>query len=432
MRLWERRMPATRTAQSRRRRPDYLYARLIQAVAAPGCPVCYLVGREHQKAFWILLWESVNDPGIRHDLRQSLGYCQQHAELLVQTAESMHDDVGVSILAQDWIETAADLLIRWNSSSRRPKIPERTCPACCSEADAVQWDLSGVIRWLSDPALSAGLRRAGGLCRVHLLQLPHVAGSRPLLEVGWKWVQRQQQAWAAGEAGSQEWLARARWFWGDTPLEPATEHPAIYRCPLCRVQATAEAAALAKPPVGGGMPCPRHCRWLLASPAGPAWLQDAYGGALRAAEAQLAEAYRAAEREHSHSWPTLLPGRALAPPAAGPLCPSCAAGREAAVAAARGLQNLGPGELLCLPHLHQVLKQNAAPALPAKESEALRRLARLLRRYVELSDWDHRATPRGEEQGAWAQARHFLCGPLRMAPPQMEEAATCSGQVLFR
>jgi hypothetical protein len=52
---------------------------LSNALPQPGCAVCRLKAAATQRYLDSMLWESVNDPGLRHDIRQARGFCHEHA-----------------------------------------------------------------------------------------------------------------------------------------------------------------------------------------------------------------------------------------------------------------------------------------------------------------------------------------------------------------
>ncbi len=56
---------------------------LRDAFAQPGCPLCRLEARVAERYLDFLLWERVNDPDLRQNLRQARGFCRDHAWMLV-------------------------------------------------------------------------------------------------------------------------------------------------------------------------------------------------------------------------------------------------------------------------------------------------------------------------------------------------------------
>src|SRR5262249_62052270 len=74
------------------------HARLVEALAKPGCPVCRSVRDDSLRHLGTVLYEHVTDPGIRAGLRASRGFCSWHAALLAELPDSAF---GVSIIAGD-------------------------------------------------------------------------------------------------------------------------------------------------------------------------------------------------------------------------------------------------------------------------------------------------------------------------------------------
>jgi len=70
---------------------------LREALAQPGCALCRLRARTADQVVEAMLWEQVNDPGLRRRVRQARGFCHEHAWLLVRQGASL----GVAILLRD-------------------------------------------------------------------------------------------------------------------------------------------------------------------------------------------------------------------------------------------------------------------------------------------------------------------------------------------
>jgi hypothetical protein len=67
------------------------------ALARPGCAVCRLKTDSAERFLDGFLWESVNDPSKRREIRRALGFCHEHAWALVRVSASL----GVAIVTRD-------------------------------------------------------------------------------------------------------------------------------------------------------------------------------------------------------------------------------------------------------------------------------------------------------------------------------------------
>lgn len=167
----------------RPRRPaDVVDAALDRALAEPGCPVCRLMGRAAERYFDGLLWELVNDPGVRQELRASLGLCPRHWWGLVYVEQTVTRNVlGLAILLQDVTARVAEALGarsaqdrrghsgRWRMRGARPTagLAERLarCPACKHETWAQQTYLGRLVERLQ---AAPEAEREWPLCPGHL------------------------------------------------------------------------------------------------------------------------------------------------------------------------------------------------------------------------------------------------------------------------
>lgn len=72
------------------------YFNLLEALRE-GCPVCFLVKKAKHKFMDDFLYESVNDPGIRQEIKASQEFCNRHAWQL----QKFGDGFGQAIVYSD-------------------------------------------------------------------------------------------------------------------------------------------------------------------------------------------------------------------------------------------------------------------------------------------------------------------------------------------
>ena len=126
------------------------YYNLRDAMTKPGCPICRLVSDAVARYLETFLYENINDPGMRADLRRSNGFCPEHAELLREHG----DPLGHAIIYGDLVDHVLELLegllrVCGSGSARLPAtgtvasraddlLPGRRCPACLVAREAEQ------------------------------------------------------------------------------------------------------------------------------------------------------------------------------------------------------------------------------------------------------------------------------------------------------
>jgi hypothetical protein len=162
---------------------------LRDALAQPGCAVCHLKAVSTESYLDGLLWESVNDPGLRHDIRQAQGFCHEHAWGLVHNGASL----GVAIIMRDVLQHVLETLegARFQPlpalSLRRAQetldskqaaaataelvgqlSPQSPCPACTQAEimEGIYLD-SLVEHFLGEDGLLAAYQASEGLCLPH-------------------------------------------------------------------------------------------------------------------------------------------------------------------------------------------------------------------------------------------------------------------------
>ncbi len=92
---------------------DLIYARLEEAMERPECPICFLLSKAERGLIEEILYEHVQDPVVRKQLRSSLGLCPYHAWLLhdITLSRPEMDGLGVTIIYEDMLSTYLEALL---------------------------------------------------------------------------------------------------------------------------------------------------------------------------------------------------------------------------------------------------------------------------------------------------------------------------------
>ena len=162
---------------------------LIAACQQPGCPVCRLVQTGIKHYLQHLFYESVNDIGLRQQLRRSLGFCKEHARISLQPG--VGDALGVSIIYNDIFTNLLRMLPEAGQSTpdeanllsrlraNRTKFgslqtllkalsPQATCPACEQQAELEHIFCPALGEHLANVPMAQALQAGDGLCLPHL------------------------------------------------------------------------------------------------------------------------------------------------------------------------------------------------------------------------------------------------------------------------
>ncbi|MGE5587129.1 MAG: DUF6062 family protein [Clostridia bacterium] len=160
------------------------YYNLRDAMTEPGCPICRLVNDAVARYLETFLYENVNDPGMRVDLRRSNGFCPDHAGLLREHGDPLGHAIIYGDLVDHVLESLEGLLWACGSGSARlpatgtvasladDLLPGRRCPACLVAREAEQRYIEVLIAELgsmgdvgpgSDPRWGTGVGSSAGL-----------------------------------------------------------------------------------------------------------------------------------------------------------------------------------------------------------------------------------------------------------------------------
>lgn len=134
------------------------------------------------------MYENVNDPHLRSNLRKAWGFCNWHCSLLKKVQDS---GFGTSILYADFLksvlEEAQYLEKPWSPLSWFRQLSNRLCgkpymhpflkvyrtktpcPLCVSASDAEQRYLHTILEFAEDPQFAQAYEKSDGLCLPHLV-----------------------------------------------------------------------------------------------------------------------------------------------------------------------------------------------------------------------------------------------------------------------
>ncbi len=153
---------------------------LREALAEPGCPACRLVERDTGRYLDNLLWENVNDPSLRQEVRRALGFCREHTRMLISRPGA---SLGLALIARDvWreIQQATETVQFPAPKARRARTadlaasllvrltPRGECPVCAYARALEDLYLDVLLeRLLGEDGLLAAYQASGGLCFPH-------------------------------------------------------------------------------------------------------------------------------------------------------------------------------------------------------------------------------------------------------------------------
>lgn len=166
----------------------------LDAMRDPGCPVCRLSSTRVERFLDRLIYEHVNDAGVREALRASQGFCARHAYQLAGMPNS--PGLGLALVYREIIQDislgiptpsgessptsagvphAASPVIQW---MRRFLIPRRgtgsspVCPACAYASKIEHYALRALLAGLDQESegVAHSLAQSDGLCCRHLRQ----------------------------------------------------------------------------------------------------------------------------------------------------------------------------------------------------------------------------------------------------------------------
>lgn len=176
------------------------YFECLEALQAGHCPVCHLAKKTVARQLDSLIYESVNDPGVRGRTAAAQGFCRVHAWQLRRQGGAL----GVAIIYRDVVRDVVEALdaAEYGESPKlslrslieavdrdrpssatgatvRELSPTAECPACRGQQRAEHMYADVLIESVDEPEMHAALTENPGLCLPHLrLALERVRDER--------------------------------------------------------------------------------------------------------------------------------------------------------------------------------------------------------------------------------------------------------------
>jgi len=144
------------------------FFRLLDAMRRGGCPICLRIVEETRRGMENLLYENVNDPAIRAQIRCDGGLCARHSRQLARFGDAL----GCAIIFRDVLSAASAALGPPRSSwRRRRRSAPRPCLFCRHEAATEELVAGLIVRHAADVEVTQAWEGVARLCVPHLRYL---------------------------------------------------------------------------------------------------------------------------------------------------------------------------------------------------------------------------------------------------------------------
>ena len=152
------------------------YFNLMNALKEEGCGVCFVVKDAAYRFMDNLLYERTNDPYLRKEVKDSLGFCPLHAWQLQGLGDCLSSTIIYSDLMNslaNGIKTAEDkrhFLARFSKIKNRGSHENKriTCPVCKITRETEKNCITLFVDSFSEPEFHSAYKKSFGLCLPHL------------------------------------------------------------------------------------------------------------------------------------------------------------------------------------------------------------------------------------------------------------------------
>lgn len=150
---------------------------MLKAFNYDSCPICRISKNYLNKYFDDFLYESVNDPERRKEIRNSLGFCKRHAQIMYSLGDALGHSIIYSDLISNLIENTYSDTTHGKNNSRFQK-----CPACVFEEEQESYLISVFLRAVENHDFFFKYRNSFGLCYPHYIKVVDSCENNKVLE----------------------------------------------------------------------------------------------------------------------------------------------------------------------------------------------------------------------------------------------------------
>jgi hypothetical protein len=147
------------------------FFKLMDAMKKPGCPACRRIGESTQQSMDCFLYENINDPELRGEIRRDGGLCNRHSWQLARFGDAL----GGAILFGDVLQSVIPKLsTRFLPSRQRAKLTRigtQACRFCRLEQETHASVLAEIAMRADDAELSAAWNGPCMMCIPHLCEV---------------------------------------------------------------------------------------------------------------------------------------------------------------------------------------------------------------------------------------------------------------------
>ncbi|MHB0858046.1 MAG: DUF6062 family protein [Anaerolineae bacterium] len=208
---------------------------LRDALPLPGCPICRLRDEATERYLESLIYEKVNDYGLRSRIRQARGFCPAHTWGLARKGAAL----GAAIISRDVLREVLRTVkkvrlepvpavswerLRQTLQPERPKLaaeraaealrPQAPCPLCVYIEDVVEGFYGAMAAHLvgKEEGLLEPFQRSDGLCVPHFREVLARIGDQETFSA---LVYAQSAIWGRVEAELSESIRKSDYRFSD-------------------------------------------------------------------------------------------------------------------------------------------------------------------------------------------------------------------------
>jgi hypothetical protein len=139
------------------------YYDLLKLLKESGCPVCSIIQRSSLHYLNTVFMEQLTDMEFREPLRESLGYCSRHSELVRRVAQKKLPRMGIAIVYKDILEAVESKL------KNEPPVPVPSdCPLCSLGSDLEEYAVCLIADHSGDGEFQQRYLASEGVCLPHM------------------------------------------------------------------------------------------------------------------------------------------------------------------------------------------------------------------------------------------------------------------------
>jgi len=171
-----------------------LFYEMKETLGMDGCPICGMTRKAVDSFIEGMLYDKINDHGLRDALVKSKGFCSDHSWQIRRAGNPLAHTLIYAHFLEEMLTVGSYLQKKDDppkapstANAMRPVLkklkPEAACPLCIYRDDAEERYLRSLVHFIQDQDFALQYKASSGVCRLHFLRIQKLFCPRDIKQI---------------------------------------------------------------------------------------------------------------------------------------------------------------------------------------------------------------------------------------------------------